>query len=191
MPKLLVSVFAAWAVVYHTASLGAVVRNDQICPHAVAETCRWDISVQSIQQNNQPLVRVSWEKSIVSRHMEKPLAHAISCNVDRDFNYRGGGYLKVWFKGEPDACDATAMKDPSSCGVHFIFDPLAPGPFPTGFDVVAPPGKQLARVENKNTLNLQCGDFRRADFARSTWSSRVGWDASLAGDGTYSENTTK
>lgn len=181
-------VLAPWVVVYPALAGGASVRQDAACPTDRLESCRWEISASSKTVNGQPVVRIDWEKSIVSRHMEKPLARPLTCNVDRDFNHQGGGYLKVWFAEQSEPCDATLKKNPAECGVRFLFDPAAPGPFPIGFEVTAPVGKTLSRVENRNSLNLQCGDFQRADYWRATWSSRVGWDAKLPGDGTFSDS---
>lgn len=195
MPKFLMPVVGPWvptlalcASVYAPLAGAASVRKDAACPTDKLESCRWEITVSTKQSQGRPVVRIDWEKSVVSRHMEKPLARPLACNVDRDFNHQGGGYLKVWFANESEPCDATQMKNPAECGVRFLFDPAAPGPFPIGFEVTASAGKVLSRVENRNSLNLQCGDFRRADFWRSTWNSSVGWDAKLPGDGTFSAN---
>jgi len=161
---------------------------DLFCPYETLESCRWSLTLQALRKDGQPMIRINWIKGVISRHMDKPLAKPIVCNVDRDFAHDRGGYLKVWFAGEAKPCDATDMRDPSACGVRFVFEPTTQSKFPIGFEVTAPAGKRLLRVENFNTLNLQCGDFEAPRFVSAHWDSLLGWDASLPGDGTFVKN---
>lgn len=164
------------------------VRAEVECPHERLESCRWDIHAHSSEKHGERTVRVEWDKSLVSRHREKPMAKPIRCNVDRDFDVPARGYIHVWFRGESAPCNPMARK-PADCGVTFLLD--APGELTSsyGFTVTAPAGKVLEKVEHFSTLNLQCGDFKQADLARLKWKARIGWRADLPGEGTYSANT--
>lgn len=172
-------------------ALPALIQTERSCPACQLETCRWEIQVQHAAAGNQ--LDFSWNKSVVTRHMEKPKAVPLHCNVDRDFNEAAGGYIKVWFLGEKNACDTNTEKDPTRCGVHFIFDPFSAHPiFPIGFTIKAPQGKTLAKVEHFSTLNLQCGVFHQTDLVNhSQWDVKIGWDAALPGDGTYASTVKR
>lgn len=156
-------------------------RTSTACPHEKLETCRWEIHARNTGTEAAPVVQIDWEKSVVSRHTEKPLAKALICNVDRDFNAAKGGYIRVWFEGEAAPCDPT-VTNPADCGVRFLL--LDPRDFHSaqGFVVTPPRGKTLKRVEHLSTLHLQCGDFSKPDPARLDWDVQIGW---LAGQGTY------
>lgn len=166
---------------------GVTVRQDRVCPHEALETCRWEIGLTSDVLPTGRKVEVLWEKSIVSRHRDKPLGRSIRCNVDRGFNAKAGGYLRVWFEGDGQACEARAPGN--LCGVEFLFDDLTDPNSLRGFRVVEPPGKTLAQVEHFSTLHLQCGDFSREDYDQLLWDSKLGWKKGGLGDGTYSLNS--
>jgi hypothetical protein len=162
----------------------AELRTSMACPVCPLETCRWEISVQRHSSPNR--VEIHWNKSVETRHTEKPKAAPIHCNVDRDFNFEGGGYLRVWFENESEPCEASTNSDPTLCGVSFITDPASQTPFPIGFRVQAPKEKSLAKVEHLSTLNLQCGSFHpESKMEKAKWDVKVGWDKTLPGDGTY------
>jgi hypothetical protein len=181
-PLALVAVLTA--ALHGFAAPGAMVRKEMPCPHEALESCRWEIRAERQGES----VQIRWDKSIVSRHREKPMARPIRCNVDRDFDMAAGGYVRVWFRGENAPCDPL-RQDPAECGVTFLLDAPPALASAQGVKVTAPAGKVLDRVEHLSTLNLQCGDFRRRDFARAKWHSRVGWRADRPGDGTYQESS--
>ncbi len=162
----------------------ASIRTEMACPHESHETCRWEIFARSTRDAQGVRVDISWEKGVQSRHWEKPKAHSLRCNVDRDFDPAGGGFLKVWFRGETAPCDAMAG-NPADCGVTFDLEDPTQLYSSTGVSVVAPKGKELTRVELYSTLNLQCGNFGQADFSKAKWNALVGWAEGLPGDGTY------
>ncbi len=162
----------------------ASIQQTSTCPHDAQESCRWEISARSFRGPTGRVVQMDWEKLVVTRHWEKPLSHNLRCNVDRDFDPQGGGFLKVWFVGQAKACDAMAG-NPADCGVTFQLEDPAQLFSAHGFTVMAPAGKRLARVELFNTLNLQCGNFGRPDILRLKWKPVIGWSARLPGDGTY------
>jgi len=161
------------------------------CTNCVKESCRWEIRASSAETAQGKKIIVDWDKSIVSRHVEKPLALPLHCNVDRSFNANKGGFLRVWFEGELTPCDAMAVENPSVCGVEFKFGAQGPSEvFPSGFEVMAPMGKQLIKVEHYSTLFLFCGDFSKPETTKNyTWDSVIGFDAAVAGNGLYSKNT--
>jgi len=177
------------ALVFCAPLVGATARTETLCPHDPLESCRWELRVRSESRAGRPVVIVDWDKSVISRHTEKPLARALACNVDRAFDFAGGGFLRVWFRGETQPCDATATQNPEACGVKFVFDPASSSPFPIGYEVSAPAGKELEKVENRNTLSLQCGDFTRAGYGNWKWDATLGWNMRLPGDGTYFRQT--
>lgn len=159
------------------------VRKETVCPVEPKETCRWEISVSPLQNGG---ARVTWDKSVVSHHVDKPFAKSIRCNVDRSFNQKAGGYIRVWFKDQIGGyCDAMAG-DPTECGVHFLVDkPGASLETARGFEVRAPAGQTVLRVEHKSTLFTQCGQFRNRGYTQDQWNHTVGWAASNPGEGTY------
>lgn len=163
---------------------GASIRTEVTCPQESHESCRWEISARAERGSAGVRVEMAWEKSVQSRHWEKPLAHTLQCNVDRDFDPAGGGYLKVWFSGEKDACDAMAG-NPADCGVTFHLEDPKQLFSSYALTVEAPAGKKLAKVELLSSLNVQCGNFGGKDFVRGTWRPLVGWSESAPGDGTY------
>jgi len=161
----------------------ASVRTDRKCPACVDETCRWEIRAAVNKEKTE--ITVDWDKSVVSRHVEKPLANPLHCNVDRSFDHVAGGYIKVWFMGETEPCDPSKMET-STCGVTYLFASETPSQFPSGFSVKAPEGKKLQKVEHLSTLNLACGNFldkKSTDYSK--WKATVGWTADGADDGTY------
>lgn len=166
----------------------AQVIGNMACPNHPLESCRWAIESRVVTDSNHSVtVTVDWEKSVQSQHWRKPAVPSLACNVDRDFNASGGGYVRVWFVGETEPCDPT-RRNPADCGVtFFLADPTALYSA-RGFSVRAPQGKQLLRVEHYSTLNLQCGDFRQNNIANGQWNSVVGWSAQSGGDGTYQRN---
>jgi hypothetical protein len=159
----------------------AEIREEVQCPHDPQESCRWEITAKS---SPGPKVEFAWNKAVVSRHWEKPLSNNLQCNVDRDFDAAAGGYLKVWFQGESQPCDAMAG-NPADCGVTFHLEDPAELHSSHSVSVVAPAGKRLARVQLLNTLNLQCGNFGRPGYLKLKWRPIVGWSAKIPGDGTY------
>lgn len=159
----------------------ATLEKESACPLTNLEKCRW---VVDARVEDRERVSFEWEKSVVSRRREKPLASALQCNVDREFDYAAGGYIRVWFVGDSDYCDPM-HSNPTDCGVTFLLDEPGVIESARGFRVEAPSGKVLERVEHFSTLNLQCGDFTSKQFASSKWNARIGWKRGGAGDGTY------
>ncbi len=174
--------FSLWAKV--------TLEAQSACPNCLLESCRWKIEAEAHANKEGKKIVFAWDKSVVSRHVEKPYAKPLQCNTDRSFNAKKGGYIKVWFEGEEKACDAMAVKDAAECGVHFIFGQEGPSPFPAGFSVQAPQGKKLKKVEHKSTLFLYCGDFSNEKMISSyTWDTVIGYDSALPKDGLYTENS--
>jgi len=147
------------------------------------ESCRWEINAEIRGPSASPEFVVTWEKAVLSRHREKPLATTLSCNVDRSF-VDEIGYIHVWLDGSEEPCDPTKT-DPKECGVSFLLDDPKDQFSAQGFKVKAPAGKKLQKVEHFSALHLQCGDFAKKDFARYRWNAKVGWKR---GRGTYSSN---
>ncbi len=169
-----------------------VVQTTVPCQNCVKESCRWEIRARATETTQGKKIIVDWDKSLVSRHVEKPLALPLHCNVDRSFNAEKGGYVRVWFQGETTPCDAMAVANPAECGVEFKFGPQGPAEvFPSGFEVLAPKGKTLEKVEHKSTLFLYCGDFSSHQTTQSyTWDTVIGFDAKLPLDGLYNTNAS-
>jgi hypothetical protein len=168
---------------WSAATSAATVRADADCPHSKLESCRWEISAKTRGRRASPEFVVTWEKAVQSRHREKPLATALSCNVDRSF-VNELGYIHVWLDDSKEPCDPTKT-DPQECGVTFLLDDAKDPYSAQGFKVKAPAGKKLRKVEHFSALHLQCGDFSRKDFARYRWDSKVGWKR---GSGIYTSN---
>ncbi len=156
-----------------TFAKGAGVRAEADCPHSKLERCRWDIQAGTRGSSASPEFLVTWEKSVLSRHREKPLAATLSCNVDRSF-VDEVGYIHVWLDESEEPCDPTKT-DPKECGVTFLLDDPKDPYSAQGFKVKAPAGKKLKKVEHFSALHLQCGDLGQKDFARYRWDSKVGW----------------
>lgn len=150
------------------------IRRESNCPVSALERCRWEIRAQMSRGGG---ILFNWDKSVVTEHSEKPMAQPIQCNVDRDFNMAGGGYLKVWFQGEDKPCEPWLM-GPEVCGVDFLFAGDPQYFSPTGFRVKGVAGKRLDRVELKSTLNLQCGEWNGVEkkVTADKWESLVGWE---------------
>lgn len=175
-----------FVVVYFMSSLSqaAQVEQESPCPQTELERCRWTIKVRVEKPEK---IVFEWEKSILSRRREKPLASALQCNVDREFDAKAGGYIRVWFEGEKAHCDPMAGP-PQKCGVSFLLDELGNLESSRGFTVEAPAGKRLAQVEHLSTLRTQCGDFQTKKYSAYQWKSLIGWKRGYPGDGSYSEN---
>jgi len=171
---------------FSQALFAATVRTDRKCPACADETCRWEL--RSAVDKATGTVKVDWDKSVVSRHVEKPLAVALHCNVDRSFDAEAGGYIKVWFEGEKNACDPMKT-DPADCGVTFLYESGVTSDFPSGFTAKAPTGKKIVRVEHYSTILLNCGNFAEAKLTdTSKWKARLGWSADGPGDGTFAKD---
>jgi hypothetical protein len=165
----------------------SAVQTERVCPAQKLETCRWRIEMKPVKTASGRTIQTRWEKSVVTRHRERPYGAPIECNVDRGFNETAKGYIHVWFKGEKGPCDPT-KRNPADCGVTFLYDVPGDPLSVAGFDVAEPAGKTLAKVEHASTLLVQCGDLTRDGFDDYTWDTLLGWKAGGAGDGSYSVN---
>jgi hypothetical protein len=177
------AVYVVLSLIWSASSPASTVGATASCPHSKLESCRWEITAQTRGFSASPEFVVTWEKAVLSRHREKPLANALTCNVDRSF-VDEVGYIHVWLDGSKEPCDPTKT-DPKECGVTFLLEDPKDPYSAQGFKVKAPVGKKLKKVEHFSALHLQCGDFAKKDFARYRWDSKVGWRRS---GGIYTSN---